>query len=73
MPTIKNRINLTVPKSTNSLLTALAKRDNISVASKTLDLLQIALEIEEDAYLFGVAEEREKSSVKLVAHEAAWV
>lgn len=76
MPTTKTRINLTVSPSTNDILTALAERDKTSVSAKTLDLLLLALELEEDAGLLQVITDRENGldmNEGLISHEDAWV
>ena len=72
MPTHKHRINLTVPADLDQALHKLAKRDQLSLSSKALDLLRRAIEIEEDEALLLVAEEREKEKVKYLSHDQAW-
>ena len=64
MPTIKNRINLTVPRDLSLVLNRLAVRDDRSVSSKTLELIERALELEEDIILQKVAENRDRKGVK---------
>lgn len=73
MPTQKQRINLTVPKDLNKALVALAKRDHTTVATKTIDLVRAALEIEEDIQLVAIAEERVSQPGKFVSHKQAWL
>lgn len=73
MPTTKYRVNLSVSPHLKQALHKLAKRDHTSVASKTIDLVRTALEIEEDAMLLGLAEGRETKKSKYVPHHAAWV
>ena len=72
MPTIKQRINLTVPRDVGQALERLAHRDDISVSSKTLDLVRRALELEEDIVLQEVAEKRDRKGVRFVSHKSAW-
>lgn len=57
----------------NRVLTRLAARDQMSVTTKTLDLVRLAIEIDEDASLLSVAEERERKPFKPVSHTDAWV
>ena len=64
MPTQKTRINLTVPKDVEKAVATLAKRDDTSVATKTLELLCRAIEVEEDGFLLAVAEARERTTKK---------
>lgn len=59
MPTTKYRVNLSVSPDMRSALQSLAKRDRTSVASKALDLMRLALEIEEDVMLLNLSESRE--------------
>ncbi len=73
MSTTKYRVNLSVSPGLKQALQKLAKRDHTSVATKTVDLVRSALEIEEDAMLIKLAEERETKGGKFVPHHAAWV
>lgn len=73
MPTTKQRINLSVTTDMNRVLQKLASRDHASVAAKTLELINTALEFEEDAVLVELVNGREKVKGKFVAHEAAWL
>lgn len=72
MPTTKQRINITVDGDTGSILKTLAKRDSLSVSAKVLELLEDALELEEDMALATIADSRSKGKVKYVSHEQAW-
>lgn len=73
MPTQKQRINLTVSKDLNKVLVALAKRDHTTVATKAIDLVRVALEIEEDVQLLAIAKERASQRGKAISHDKAWV
>ena len=70
MPTKKTRINISIPKNLNQLLTTLAKRDDVPVATKALELIKTALEIEEDAMLSKVANQRINSVKKWYSEDA---
>ncbi len=59
MPTLKTRVNLTVPDHINKTLVRIARRDRMPVATKTLQLLTTALEIEEDIAIAAMATERD--------------
>lgn len=63
---------MTVPSHLKSVLARLAKRDKVAVAKKTLQLVEVALEIEEDCYFNKLAMEREKQGGRLIPHEQAW-
>lgn len=73
MATAKTRINISVSKSTRDILRALAKRDELPVASKAVDLIEQALEIEEDRYFAAIAEQRLKEHKgRWLTHEEVW-
>lgn len=72
MATSKHRINLSVTAELDDALIKLAARDEMSVSSKVIHLLRHALEIEEDAVLQAVAEQRDQKGTKFLSHEAAW-
>ncbi len=65
MPTTKCRVNLTVPSDLQFVLEKLAKRDDASVSAKTLELVRMAIEIEEDAGFLQLAQERTKKKGNL--------
>ena len=73
MATLKNRINISLSKEVDRALAALAKRDHMPRATKAANLLQAALELEEDIYLGAIASEREKTNRSLfLSHEEVW-
>lgn len=72
MPTAKKRLNITLPEETRVYLKQLALKENIPEATKAAELLQIALEIEEDAYFSKVADLRAKKSGKSLSHRTFW-
>ena len=73
MPTTKTRINITLPKTMEIVLNKIAKRDDMPVATKAQELLQFALEIEEDAMWNNIASARDKKNSKFIAHNQAWL
>lgn len=72
MRTTKTRINISVSVSDAALLTALAKRDQMPRATKVSQLLQLALEIEEDGYLALIAEGRDNEDASYLESEDFW-
>lgn len=72
MPTSKKRLNLTLPEDLESMLTALAERDKVSVASVATKLIKIAIEIEEDAVWDELASERDTPDAVFISHEEFW-
>ena len=53
-----------MPSEVDKTLGRLAKRDDMPEATKALDLIRLALEIDEDCYFEAIAEERMKGKVK---------
>ncbi|MBI1813010.1 hypothetical protein HY285_03015 [Candidatus Peregrinibacteria bacterium] len=47
-------------------------RDEVSQSSKALELIERALEMEEDEYFSKIAEARDKPNAKFLSHEEAW-
>ncbi len=73
MPTIKKRINISLPSNLDIMLSRIAKRDNIPQATKAVYLLGVALEIEEDIALDKIAKERDTKNTRFVNHRQAWI
>jgi len=74
MPTKNPRINVAVDKSVYSIIETVAKKKGISMSMVTRELINEALEINEDIYLASFAEEREKTFSKdtSLSHEEIW-
>lgn len=72
MPTLKKRLNLSLPRDIDTALSALASRDDVPEATKALHLIQLALEIEEDDVWNAIAEKRDTKNAKFLSHEEAW-
>lgn len=69
----KKRINVSLPDSTVLYLQHIALRDQVPPATKAAELIEKALEIEEDAYLSSVADERLSEKVTYIPDsDAAW-
>jgi hypothetical protein len=66
MATTKQRINISVSKSTAEVLKLLAKRDQEPVATKVAGLLALALEIEEDGALSEIARRRDVKGTRWI-------
>lgn len=74
MPTTKKRIQVPVSDSVHRELEKLAKKRGLSLSSLTHDLLEEALELQEDVY-FSRTGDKALSEVKeeeLISHEDAW-
>lgn len=72
MPTQKKRINMTPSEDLYNTLEALAERDGKSVSFKAVELVQMAIEIDEDDILNAIAEERDTDDAKFISHDEAW-
>ena len=72
MPTIKKRINISVSNDIDRALMHLAKRDAVPAATKAAELIERALEIEEDEVWERIARARDTKDAKFVSHIKAW-
>lgn len=73
MPTLKKRINVTVPEAVDAALEKIASRDGVPIATKAAELLQLAIEIEEDEVWDELATLRDTPKSTFIPHEEAWV
>ena len=72
MATSKKRLNISLPKDLEEAVYHLAKRDNVPQAAKIVELLNIAIEIEEDAIWEALVAERDTPAATYVSHEEMW-
>lgn len=72
MPTLKKRLNISLAPEIESMVRQLAKRDQMPEATKAGQLLQVALEIEEDLVWDAIAYQRDKKGAKFISHKKAW-
>ena len=72
MTTLKKRVNLSLPEVMEKTLKHLAERDAMPMATKAVELLRIALEIEEDAIYSQIAHNRLKTRKKTLTHKEIW-
>ena len=72
MPTTKKRSNITLPDELDSALSFMSKRDNVSKSAKAVQLIQIAIELDEDEIWNSLAEARDKKNAKFLSHKNAW-
>ncbi len=68
----KKRINLSVSADIDRVLTKLAERDEVPIATKALELLKKALQIEEDVVLDFLAQQRDTKTARYVPHHKVW-
>lgn len=72
MPTTKKRINISLPEDLEMVLGKLAKRDDIPQATKAVQLIRLAVEMDEDEIFDSIAKKRDSKKAKFVNHENAW-
>ena len=72
MATNKKRINVTLDSDLEFLLETLANRDQMSQSSKAVQLIKMAIELDEDEVLNQLAEQRDKKGAKFTDHNKAW-
>ena len=72
MPTLKKRLNMSLPKDIENALSLLAERDDVPQATKALYLIRVALEVEEDDVWNAIAEKRDTKDAKFLSHDKAW-
>jgi hypothetical protein len=68
----KKRINLSPEKKDFQFIEKIARRDNMPIAKKTMELLKLALSIEEDAYFSQLAEKRIQTPSQTLSSENFW-
>lgn len=72
MATGKNRINISTSKEVTAVIERLAKRDEVPVATKARQLIEQALQIEEDDVLNAIVSKRDKKGAHYIPHNAVW-
>ncbi len=72
MPTLKKRLNMSLPEDVEKAIAVLSERDDVPQATKALHLIKLALEIEEDDVWNALAENRDTKGATFVSHEDAW-
>lgn len=72
MPSTKKRINLTVDDKTYAVLQTLSGKTQQKISTVSLNLIQQALELQEDIYFSKLADERLSQKQKRVSHDKAW-
>ena len=72
MATTKKRINISIPKTVERALELVAERDQVPQATKAADLLQLALELEEDQLWDKVAKKRDTKNSRFISHKQTW-
>lgn len=72
MPTIKQRINITLEDELFLALKNLADKTKQSLSSLSVEMIKKSLEREEDIYFSEVADKRLEQKQKRIAHSKAW-
>lgn len=70
MPTTKKRVYITISPDTENILSKLARKDKVPVATKATELLKIGIEtLLEDLALAEIADRRSKTKVKYIPYD----
>jgi cell wall assembly regulator SMI1 len=72
MPTMKTRMNVTIPPDVERVLARVAERDAMPPATKAAHLIRLALEVEEDEAWDAIAHRRDTAQARFVPHRRAW-
>lgn len=73
MATTKDRVIISLKRSTKEALQYMAKRDQMPLASKASHLLDLMVDIEEDRYFGELADERLRTNKgRWLSHEQVW-
>ena len=72
MPTTKKRTNVILPSEIDEMLTYLSDRDNVSKSAKAVQLIQIAIQMDEDDVWDSLASQRDTKGAKFISHKNAW-
>ncbi len=72
MPTAKKRINITIDDETYKALEKLSKKRAKSISSVSLNLIEQALELQEDLHFSRIADERLTKGEKRISHRKVW-
>ncbi|QQR54907.1 hypothetical protein IPG41_07075 [Candidatus Peregrinibacteria bacterium] len=72
MSTLKKRRMVSLPDEVEAALTQIARRDGVPSSTKAAHLIQLALEMDEDAVWDKIAAERDYKNARFVSHKDAW-
>ncbi len=72
MPTAKKRINVTIDDETYKVLEKLSEKRAKSISRVSLNLIEQALEFQEDLHFSGIADERLTKREKRISHRKTW-
>ena len=72
MATNKKRLNVTLSTRAEEAISALAKQDGVPEATKAAELLERAIEMEEDLFWQKIVSERLEDKVTYLTHEEVW-
>ena len=72
MPTTKKRLNVTLKKDTAIYLKKMALRDDVPEATKASQLIETALELEEDLHFSRIADNRLETMKGTISHKEFW-
>lgn len=73
MPTQKRRLNVSLTKEVDVALKKIARRDQVPEATKALELLMRAIEVDEDEVWDARARKRDTAKATFIKHSDAWI
>lgn len=72
MDKVKEKASIRVSRRVETEVETLARRDRTSPSAKLDALVRFAIDLDEDAVLGALADERLKSAPRTVSHAKAW-
>ena len=72
MATTKKRINITLSPDVEKMISKIALRDKKPQATKAAELLELAIQIEEDEVWEKLAKKRDTRKARFLPHHEIW-
>ena len=72
MATTKKRRMVSLSDEVDVTLQHLAKRDDVPPSTKAAELIQLAIEIDEDEVWEEIVNSRDTKDAKFISHDEAW-
>ena len=72
MSVAKKRINLTVDSQMYLQLKNFSKKRGLKISTLSLEMIRIALDLEEDMFFSKIADKRLSKKQKRISHNKAW-
>ena len=72
MTSREHRISISLSVKMKNILSALAKRDNVSESVKAMELIELGILTDEDRAFERLAASRETKNAQFISHEEVW-